>query len=352
MIRRLLLTILLGLVSLAYTGARAAENVTLDIDTVVITYLSTESDTAAGRFVYTFNFSHSEDYPTVLVDVILTEPMALVEGTYSLANDSLSGLQLARNQNDFEANLFYGSAYYWADASLTLKQEGELWRYTMRMRDESGNRYGFSFSMRPYINLYPQPTNSKDKPYETEEKTITIQRFVVDTLLWTDETVDKDGIIDIVMTCKQSTQFRRPYIHLGMYTDQHYPAAGTYMLAKTEENGTFSSSLGMYGNVIIPCYVAVVHDDGYVTDIWFLTNGTIQLSYDTAGRPIVSGECWSYFGSSITFYYQPMAQGLENERMSGLGDEGMSGCRKVLRDGQMLIERGEKVYTIEGQLIK
>ena len=174
------------------------EQVVLGIDTVVITYLSNESDSTNNRFVYTFNFSQQDDYPTVLTDVVLSKPMELVEGTYTLDNELLSGLQLAQNQSDFELNLFYGSAYDFTAATLTLAQENGAWRYTMHMEDAIGSTYDFSFVQTPHIVLYPQPIeDEKDQPYMNESKTISTQSFVLDTLVWKDETVAKDGVIDI-----------------------------------------------------------------------------------------------------------------------------------------------------------
>ena len=326
------------------------EQVVLGIDTVVITYLSNESDSTNNRFVYTFNFSQQDDYPTVLTDVVLSKPMELVEGTYTLDNELLSGLQLAQNQSDFELNLFYGSAYDCTAATLTLAQENGAWRYTMHMEDAIGSTYDFSFVQTPHIVLYPQPIeDEKDQPYMNESKTISTQSFVLDTLVWKDETVAKDGVIDIILTCKQSDATQtRPYIHLGMYSDAAEPAAGTYPVNGTEDNGTFSASLGLYGQVLIPCYAAIVNDNGYATQLWFLVDGSVTLDYDANGNKLISGECTSYFGSTIRFAYQPGAQGIETVESGQWKVE----SRKELRNGQIYIIRGENTYTVTGQKVK
>ena len=324
------------------------ENVTLPIDTVTITYLSNLSDSANNAFLYTFNFSKDDDYPTVLLDVVLSKPMELVAGTYTMESGLLSGLQLAQNQDDFEMNLFLGSAYDFTAASFTLTQEANgVWSYALEMSDAIGSEYRFMMSQTPHIVLYPQPVDKEeDRVYSSESKTVTTQTLVLDTLVWKDETVAKDGIIDMVMTCKYSQGGVRPYVHLGMYTDGVKPAAGTYPVNGSEQSGSFSASLGMYGSVLIPCYAAIVTDEGFTQNLWFLVDGAISLGYDEAGKPILEGECISYFGSTIRFSYNAERQGLEN-----VSQEPKAKSQKLIINGKLIILRDGKEYNAQGILV-
>lgn len=324
------------------------EDVTLTIDSVVITYLSNLSDSTNNRFLYTLNFSHSDDFPTVLVDVTLSKPMELVAGTYTLENGLLSGLQLAQNQADFEANLFIGSAYDFVSATLTLSEEDGLWRYTMEMGDAIGSTYRFSLLQAPHIIYYPQPdVPAEDKPYSAESKIAGVYSFMPDTLLWKAETVSLDGIIDIYLTNLLSDEYgMRAYIHLGMYSDVAYPAAGTYPVNGSEESGSFSSSLGIYGTTPIPCYAAIVDNNGAVRQIWFLVDGSVTLGYDEEGQPTLQGECTSYFGSTIQFFYHAGGQGLEDVQEAG------TEVRKIISNGQIHILRGGATYDLTGRKIQ
>lgn len=324
------------------------EDVTLGIDTVVITYMSNLSDTLASKFVYTFNFSRADDYPTVLTDVVMTKPMELVAGTYTLENGLLSGVQLAQNQSDFEENLFMGGAYNFTDVTLSLAQEDGSWRYTMEMHDDIGSTYRFSMVQQPHIILYPQPSvDPKEQPFTAESKTVSEQSFMTDTLIWKDETVEKDGIIDIILSKRLAdADGTRPYIQLGMYTNTSKPAAGSYPVNGSEEDGTFSASLGQYGNVLIPCFAAIANENGYANQLWFIVSGTIHLSYDEAGKPVLSGECTSYYGSTIRFTYQPQPEGLEEVQRNKVQST------KALRDGQIIIIRNGKTYNVSGQKVE
>ena len=326
------------------------EYVILGIDTVVITYLSNLSDSAKNEFVYTFNFSKADDYPTVLTDVVLSQPMELVAGTYSLENGTLDGLQLAQNQDDFEMNLYYGSAYDFTLATLTLTPaDNGRWTYTMHMEDAIGSTYDFSFTQTPHITLYPAPeVDPQEQPYTDEIKEKAIMLIALDTIVWDAKSVDKDGIIDIHMVQRETdSNGLRAYVHLGMYTDVAYPTAGIYPVNSTEENGTFSASLGRYGSVIIPCYVALMDTEGYAHAIWYLVSGDITLSYE-GEKPILRGVCTSYYGSTVFFEYRPTAEGIGIVESRKTKVE----SRKMLRDGQIYILRGEKKYSIMGQEVR
>lgn len=326
------------------------EFVNLSIDTVVITYMSNLSDSINNRFVYTFNFSHQDDYPSVLTDVIMSQPMELVSGTYSLSNSSLDGVLLSQNQDDFEMNIMGGGAYVFTSATLSLsKSTGDQWTYSMHMEDTLGSTYDFTFSQTPHIILYPTPSvDPKEQPYTDEQREKAIISMVLDTLVWDSKSVSKDGILDIYLT-QQTSDINglRAYVHLGMYANEAYPAAGIYPVDGSEAAGSFSASLGRYGNVLIPCYAALMDAAGYAHAIWYIVSGDISLTY-TNGTPILSGECTSYYGSTIRFAYQPKEQGVEDVESR----ESRVESRKILRDGHLYILRNDKKYSITGEEVR
>ena len=330
---------------------REPEDVTLAIDTVVVTYMSTSSDGDSHRHVYTLDFSAGDDYPNVLVDLVLPEAMTLSEGTYTLSDGSLYGLMLSQNQTDFEANIFAGGAYDFTEAALVLSRAGgEVWQYEMTMHDAIGSTYRFSLTQDPHIIFYPQePEDPKDKPYADEQKETATVNILLDTADWNSSTVDKDGILDIILGQKEAdVNGLRAYVHLGMYTSAAYPDAGVYPVEESEAEGTFSASMGRYGNTLIPCYALLLDNDGWAHAVWYITGGEITLSYDAANQPLVSGECTTYFGSTIRFSYAPQTQGVEVVE----SPKSKAGSRKVLRDGVLYIERDGKRFNVLGSELK
>lgn len=332
---------------------RDPEYVTLAIDTVLITYQSDLSDSTAGTFYYTFNFfSRSDDYPNVLTDIILDKPMALTEGTYTLADNELKGLKLYQSQTDFNTDFFGGEPYVFATAALTFtdRKDGQ-WQYEMLITDDIGSEYSFRFSQAPRIIHYPQPvdpTAEKDKPYADEQKTAATITVTPDSIRWDTKSVSKDGILDIYLTHRNADiNGLKAYLHLGMYTSAEYPDAGTYPINGSEAEGTFSASLGRYGNVLIPCYLALMDNEGWAHAVWYIVDGTIRIGYDSQGGPALSGECTTYFGSTVKFTYGDSSQ------LSAISyQQSAISTQKVLRGGKLLIIRNGKTYDIHGRTVR
>ena len=330
------------------------EFVTLAIDTVLITYQSDLSDSTRNEHYYTFNFFSSQgDYPNVLVDVILNKPMALTQGLYTLADGQLKGLNLFQNQADFNAVFFGGEPYVFDRAELQLTPaNGNQWRYQMFISDTIGSEYTFDFAQDPHIVFYPVPvdtTDAKDKPYADEQKQIATITVVLDTLVWDSKTVAIDGILDIHLSQLQAdAQGLRAYLHLGMYSDVAYPAAGTYPVSDSEENGTFSASLGRYGNVLIPSYLALMDEDAWAHAIWFIVDGDIELSYTAENKPVLSGSCTTYFGSTINFTYVGANVTTAINHAPMTNDQ----TRKFIRNGQLYIMYKGTMYNVQGQVVE
>lgn len=332
---------------------REPEYVTLDIDTVMITYRSDISDSVRNEHVYTMNFSAGDDYPEVLVDVVLPQPMALVAGTYTMADSTLSGLALFQNQEDFNSYFFGGEPYVFTSAALTLTpaDNGE-WTYAMLIADTIGSEYSFAFTQTPHIIFYPIAEDTaavKDQPYTDEQREKTTVTVTLDQMVWKDETVSRDGVLDIILSQSEAdVNGLKAYLQLGMYTSVSYPEEGVYPIKSTEEEGTFSASLGRYGNVLIPCYLTLLDKDGWAHAVWYIVDGTVTLSYDGNSQPLLSGECLSYFGSTIRFSYAPKTEGIEEVCRQSSDN----GTQKILRNGQLYILRKGVMYTVTGMPVK
>ena len=327
------------------------EFVTLAIDTVVITYMREESDAENHEHHYTFNFFCSnEDYPNVLVDAVLSESLQLVAGTYTI-EDVLSGVMLFQNQSDFNS-FFYGiPPYVFETVSLTLADAGDgKWTYSMFLKDEIGSEYDFSFTQAPHIINYPDPdapeeVDPKDKPFADELKDQLSMTAAFDSIIWKDETVTKDGVLDIFLFQRTAdAEGLRGAMQLGFFTPTTEVPAGTYPINGTEADFTFSASAGRFGNVLIPCYLMLIDKDDWAHAVWYIVDGEITLDYDAQGKVLLAGECTTYFGSTVSFTFASPATSLEVTTEP-------QPARKILRDGQILIQREGKTYSVQGQEI-
>ena len=333
---------------------REPEKKTLDIDTVQITYLSNISDTAQHVCYYTFNFfHHANDYPNVLVDVIMPMPMALTEGNYSLADGSLSGLSLFQNQTDFNDFFFGGTPYVFANATLTIKQLTSLdWLFEFVITDEIGSEYRISLRQNVNIIRYPalpDDTNPEEKAYADEQSSPTEMTFATDILHYDDATVEKDGVLDITLFQSAASEYGlHAMVQLGMFTSVSKVPAGTYPINHSEDEGTFSASLGRFGDIVIPCYAALVDANGWVYAIWYLVDGEITISYSSTDEIIIQGECQSYYGSKICFSYGST----DTDIIEIVSPTDQPSSQKIMQSGQILILREGRIYTIMGTEIK
>lgn len=332
---------------------RQPEKVSLSIDTVQVTYLRTESDHPHGRDIYTLDFfSSHDDFPNVLVDLTTADSMQLTQGTFSLSAGQLSGLRLYQNQADFNEDFFGGVPYVFAEATLTLASLPDgRWSFSMFITDTIGSEYSFTMIQHPHIINYPvdqeEVVDPAEKPYTDELKEVVTAVVYFDSLIWNDRSVTRDGILDITLTQSLPDELGMSAVmQLGFYTPTTLVPAGQYPVSSSEDDFTFSASMGRYGNVLIPCYLALMDGNGWAHRIWYMMGGDILLSYDDQHRPLLSGECTSYYGSTIRFSYEPVSTALDAV------STGVDAPAKFLRDGHLLIQRGSATYDLRGQVIK
>lgn len=330
---------------------REPEQVALTIDTVVVTYMREES--AAGRHRYTMNFfSRSADaYPQVLMDVLLSDSMQLVAGRYTLQDSALSGVTLFQNQSDFNEWFFGGEPYVIDTVELTLSAAGNgRWTYDCRLTDTIGSVYTFSLTQAPHIINYPttgDDLDPKDEPYKDELRETETLSLVFDSIRYYDATVERDGIVDIYLYQTTTDQSGLSYVaQLGFYTEpavsDKYLTDATYPINGSEDINTFSASMGRYGNVLIPCYIAEMDVNGWAHKIWYIVGGEIRV----AGESLVAN-CRSYWGSTIHFAYPTDAP----EGLVSPADKDHS-AKKLLRGGQLIIRSREREYNALGEEIR
>lgn len=322
------------------------EIVELAMDTVAITYLREQADTINHRYPYTFSFSGKEDgFPQVLTNVLLPRPMELTAGTYTLHAQQLSGVLLFQNQEDYNTWFFGGTPYVLDTVQLTLSTDDHVrWTFSMLLTDTVGSRYSFTLNRQPHIINYPLPDeDKKDKPYTDESRQAEEITIAFDSLVWNDVSVSKDGIVDILLRQRQTDAQGLSYVaQLGFFTNTTEVPAGLYPVNDTEHDFTFSASLGRYGNVLIPCYIAMTDPKDGVYKVWYIVSGNISLDYDANGLPILQGECTSYFGSTLRFSYLPADTGVRDVPSPA------PAAVKFLQNGQLLIRKGDTTYTLLG----
>lgn len=154
----------------------------------------------------------------------------------------------------------------------------------------------------------------------------------------------KEGVIGIYATNAENYT-----IGLELYAD---PAAteipeGVYTISDSQEAGTALKSAGVLGGYLTECYAGTRAASGGINvPCWFMVEGTVTLSYDEYGKLNVEVDAKNSYGQPVTatVVYSPATSFEEVNAEQTIN--------KVLRNGQVLIRKNNKTYTVLGQEVK
>ena len=117
--------------------------------------------------------------------------------------------------------------------------------------------------------------------------------------------------------------------------------AGTYPITLSEAPQTALASRGMYASYATYSIAGYANENNQFSNIWFLVSGTVKVSESGA----IEVNALNSNGRTVHCYLaQP----------TGIADihSGADTLRKVLRNGELLIERNGKTYNAQGQIVK
>lgn len=128
----------------------------LTIDSVVVTYVGAFDLENMRVYDYEFNFSYLEDYPNLILSVMLPSENRLTEGTYTMESGLVYSPLLFQNQSDFNDYFFYGENYHFTQIALTLTHKGgDIWQYGVNMSTDVGSHYYFTLEQDPHLSKTP-----------------------------------------------------------------------------------------------------------------------------------------------------------------------------------------------------
>ena len=115
--------------------------------------------------------------------------------------------------------------------------------------------------------------------------------------------------------------------------------AGTFEISASEAEGTFYASPGGDDEYDYGCYVGIMNGEYY--NPYYLISGTVTI--DAEGNITVAAT--SYNGSTINATYVAESQGIEETLAEGK-------AVKVIREGNVRIMKGDKTFSVMGQIVK
>lgn len=175
----------------------------------------------------------------------------------------------------------------------------------------------------------------------------------------------QDGNIDVIYTLDEIEEFEvnipEGYAYLSaaseeradtwftfIYIDSEGLVPGTYPITSTYEPGTVQAG-EVYNGGVYPTMYAYTDDEGYLTDMWYCTTGTVTVDYDADGNVSMECNAQNTNGLSVHVVVNPVAQGIKNVDTTASKDVySVSGVRmnnaKNLKSGVYVVN-GKKVVV-------
>lgn len=140
--------------------------------------------------------------------------------------------------------------------------------------------------------------------------------------------------------------------YLLFFTDQSDPdiviPVGTYPIDTTGLPGTVQASPGVQNNEVYPSVYAKIDDEGYVQlPLWVLTGGTITVSKTTTNQLYFEINATNNQETPIHIVYNGGGEILANVK-NIIENPSIS---KLLRNGQLLIQKDGRYYNLLGNMI-
>ena len=185
---------------------------------------------------------------------------------------------------------------------------------------------------------FDEPEEIIDRVYTTEDN-VTIE----------DQTAS-NGYIYLALTAADGSDMAAFFFYAEDIDEDIIVPAGVYPIDSSEEYGTVLANPGVQGNGVWPSFYARMMEDGsLVVPLWLLVSGTVEVSKDEEGNAHLEVNAVNSYGVEVHIVYDgtPIDTSVENTH----SQSPMTHSQKLLRNGQLLIQRAGETFTILGTRI-
>lgn len=210
----------------------------------------------------------------------------------------------------------------------------------------------FYFTTDPDVTIGGDDDDEEELNYSYEPTEKTTLDITFDEMLYTDYSEDAGfPILDLYFVSDDYEMDLYVYTSLAEGT---VLAPGTYPITSTYEEGTVLASPGGNDEEDYPSFIAADFEYYEFYDAWgynsayYLVDGTLTVTEDAAGVKMTL-EATTYNGSTVNATY--LGAPIDYEVYVGLDSvktTADAGVRKLLKDGRILIQKGNDLYTTQG----
>ena len=186
---------------------------------------------------------------------------------------------------------------------------------------------------------FDEPEEIIDRIYTTEDN-VTIE----------DQTVD-NGYIYLALTAADGSDMAAFFFYAEEADEDIIVPEGVYPIDSSEEYGTVLANPGVQGNGVWPSFYARMMEDGsLVVPLWLMVGGTVEVTKTEEGHPYLEVNAVNSYGVEVHIVYDgtPIYTDVENSH----SQSPIANRRKLIRNGQLLIEYNGDTYNMTGARVK
>lgn len=325
-------------VRLWYVAPTPTETVQLDIKDAEL-IIDFEYNQAYNLVGYT------DDKQTAFVVTVYATSKDDVPGTF--VNDGLFG-KFGEGQYDFDASNSYIGKYNDSTESYDLYyiQKGQ---FTVTLDEEDNIALTASVIAEDAIQYDVTLTSKYEEPhieFDAEEGPID-RVYGADTEVTINDRIEEYGLVYLQLTDNVQGDVTAVYFVVSEADAETILPVGTYEINSTWMDGTVTASTGIeWDGTVIPSYYAGYTDGWLVEPYYFFQTGTVVVDKDAEGKLTFDINAVNSCGIPVHIVYGTPATGVENI------DVNVTGVKKQILDGQLVIIRDGKAYNAIGAQVK
>ena len=288
---------------------------------------------------------YTDDKQTAFVVTVYATSKDDVPGTF--VNDGLFG-KFGEGQYDFDASNSYIGKYNEALESYDLYyiQKGQ---FTVTLDEEDNIALTASVIAEDAIQYDVTLTSKYEEPHiEFDSEENPVERvYGADTEVTINDRIEEYGLVYLQLTDNVQGDVTAVYFVVSEADAETILPVGTYEINSTWMDGTVTASTGMeWDGTVIPSYYAGYTDGWLVEPYYFFQTGTVEVTKDAEGQLSFEINALNSCGIPVHIVYGNAASGVENI------DVNVTGVKKQILDGQLVIIRDGKAYNAIGAQVK